>query len=742
MGSTPNNANLAMSPNTDIAQNIVSAHKAVFTHPPVRVPSDKHVDGPLLGNGDVGVVFSGPPEHLRFLISKNDFWKSKPGFPNGGPRPIGGLDLLAPALQGASYHVEVDLACGELTGVFSKPGVTVELRAWVAATQNVLVLETAATAGSLGIESELWVCTGDGSTTTARPGVISRRYEGPDLAWPCQASVALKQLGDTCFAVAIASSFESADPTSDVVRRVEALDAPALEALRVEHRRWWAQFWSESAVELHDDLIERHYYGAQYILAACSRNPGFPPGLWGNWITTDTPAWAGDYHLNYNHQAPFWGLYSSNHLRLADGYDAPLLDYIEPARRNAKEFLNQRGVYCEVGIGPRGFCSSLFRDDEENPGTIRASNLERGHQFWGQKSNALFGAVPMILRWHHTRDLDYARRIYLYLIEVANFWEDYLSFEEGRYVIHNDCYNEAGPWEGPGWEELRKDFNPLISLGLLRCFLEGLLEISTGLERDMPRQEKWRHILEHLSALPLAEQDGRRLPCGAERGVNSRKIGVTRLTFHGTVWPASIVGQDHLPEYYKILKEEAAKWGEEIWVRDGNAFDTVPPGAARLGLDPGHILKMMRAKIEAHAFPNLLIVQSGGGIETCGGITAGINEMLLQSYEGVLRLFPCWPVKQNARFANLRAYGAFIVSAELKNAVVKGVSLRSEKGAPCTIDNPWPGCAVRLMRNGKQAEIMAGEKLRFSTAILEEIELVRVPESRMPEGREGVNVSK
>ena len=38
-----------------------------------RLPSDKHVDGALLGNGDVGIVLTGPPERLRFSISKNDF---------------------------------------------------------------------------------------------------------------------------------------------------------------------------------------------------------------------------------------------------------------------------------------------------------------------------------------------------------------------------------------------------------------------------------------------------------------------------------------------------------------------------------------------------------------------------------------------------------------------------------------------------------------------------------------------
>jgi hypothetical protein len=286
-------------------------------------------------------------------------------------------------------------------------------------------------------------------------------------------------------------------------------------------------------VEIPDKLIERHYYGAQYILASCSRNPGFPPGLLGNWVTTDTPAWAGDYHLNYNHQAPFWGLYSSNHLQLADSYDAPLLEYMEQGKRNAEEFLGVRGVYYEVGIGPRGFCSALFHPNEENPDTIRAAGLDHGHQFWGQKSNALFGAVPMVLRWHHSLDLDYTRRVYPYLVEVANFWEDYLSFEDARYVIHNDSYNEAGPWRGPDWEEVREDFNALLSLGLLRLFFQGIIGMSSAMGGNSERHAKWRHILDHLSVFPLVERDGRLLPQGAESGPSSKEeIGATRLTFH------------------------------------------------------------------------------------------------------------------------------------------------------------------------------------------------------------------
>ena len=57
---------------------------------------------------------------------------------------------------------------------------------------------------------------------------------------------------------------------------------------------------------------------------ACSRNRQFPPSLFGNWTTADGPSWQADYHLTYNHQGPWCGVFSSNHPELADLYDTPI----------------------------------------------------------------------------------------------------------------------------------------------------------------------------------------------------------------------------------------------------------------------------------------------------------------------------------------------------------------------------------------------------------------------------------
>jgi hypothetical protein len=82
------------------SKRIVSQYKTLMKSPPGRVPSRDVCDGPLLGNGDLGAVISGPPEAQKFWISKNNFWRLKDGHRQGGPRLFGGLEINIPALSG------------------------------------------------------------------------------------------------------------------------------------------------------------------------------------------------------------------------------------------------------------------------------------------------------------------------------------------------------------------------------------------------------------------------------------------------------------------------------------------------------------------------------------------------------------------------------------------------------------------------------------------------------------------
>ncbi|HUT25528.1 MAG TPA: LamG-like jellyroll fold domain-containing protein [Sumerlaeia bacterium] len=471
-----------------------------------------------------------------------------------------------------------------------------------------------------------------------------------------------------------------AGPRRAAVRRVAGLTPAKIEGLNRRRQCWWRDFWSKSRIEIGDPLIEKFYYGSHYIMACCSRTGKAAPGLFGNWITTDRPDWNGDYHLNYNYEAPWWGVYSSNRVELADPYDPPLMDFLPIAKEYAAEFLGMPGSYFPVGIGPWGIHSDP--------------------NFWRQKSNGAYATTNMIMRWRHTYDREYLERCaYPFMIAVADFWEGYLRFEDGRYMIYNDAIHEGQ----------RGDVNPILSLGLLRTLFATLIEASEELGVDADRRGKWRHILEHLPDYAYQEREGKRVFRYTEKGMDwcpSNTLGIQHI------WPGGAVGLDSDPDLLKVCRDTVTvlnRWS------DYNGFPTFYTAAARVGYDPEAILANLRKQMENHSFPNLFIYFGGGGIETCGGTTSAINEMLLQSHEGVLRLFPVWPRNRPARFRTLRAVGAFLVSSAYRDGEVQHVEILSEKGRDCTVQNPWPGRKAILQRPRGEPETLEGERFTFKT---------------------------
>src|SRR5438270_8031137 len=88
-------------------------------------------------------------------------------------------------------------------------------------------------------------------------------------------------------------------------------------------------------------------------------------------------------------------------------------------------------------------------------------------------------------------------------------------------------------------------------------------------------------------------------------------------------------------------------------------------------------------------------------------LPAVLNECLLQSYSGTLRLFPNTKNLGPARFRNLRATGAFVVSAAWDGKIVSAVEILSERGATARIVNPWGAAKPQVMRLGDNRAISA-----------------------------------
>jgi hypothetical protein len=785
------------------ALEIVAKQRGMFRAPPVVMPTRKVPDGPLLGNGDIGVAVGGVierlryfglgeaggasvtarrttaeqcPETHRFYLSKNDFWKTKTVYPNAHPAPIGAIDVSIPALNGGTYSAEQRLATAEVihtltTGhrvedppPFTRAGTVINFHSWVAATENVVVIEISvagdpndanpfAPTALTGVDVKLWPLTGnesesasgnlpDGSwavrrfvstveslaleqkpsarTTEAAVAMRLLQHRQPGLPWSrgdgWSADRFVIQPGRTAYiAASIVTSEESPQPLAEAKRRIADLSVERLAALKDAHGAWWRSFWAKSFVSIGDPLIEQFYYGSHYLMASCSRNPAFPPSLYGNWITADGPAWQADYHLNYNHQGPWWGVFSSNHVELADPYDTPILEYMPTAKQNAREFLKVPGVYYDVGIGPRGLETAFMPDGHGIPG-------EGNRMFLGQKSNAAFAAVNMLQRIRHTWDPAYAAKVYPFLMEVADFWESYLKLEDGRYVITNDASGEVG--------DGGSDRNNCLSLGLLRNFFAGLTAVSMELDKDAARRIKWQDILSRLSSFPTVEVDGIRRLRGAEAGPAAARIGPgrnnTRLEFMGMVWPSTVVGLGSDPALLRVLQDDVRGWADSEWIGHFNGFSMTYPGAVRVGHDPADILRRLRQQLSEHSFPNLMIFTGGGGIENCSGVPAAINEMLLQSHDGLLRVFPVWPREQAASFGRLRCEGAFLVSSRLVDGTIPHVIIESERGRNVRLLNPWPGQAVQFSSPHKTGTIKPEGELILATVPGEVLTLIPI----------------
>jgi len=679
------------------AERIVSRYQAVFEAPPTRVPSRDAVGGPLLGNGDLGAVISGAPEAQCFWISKNNFWRLKDGHRQGGPRLFGTLEVLIPALAGATYRVEQQLFPALTEGRFTKDGSTVTMRSWVAATDQILCIELSTDDRPVEVTLALKAATGRGSTEGAGQTdalLWATKAFAADVRIPTAAACALKVIGaggptftvqrgaNVTVVLAMQSSFDAPEPRAAATAKAQALGAADVDALRDRHRAWWRDFWARSLVEIGDPLLEQRYYLSHYVMGSASRNRDFPPGLFALWVTSDDPRWAGDYHLNYNYQAPFYGLYSSNHIEQADPFDQPLLDFMPRGREYAQSELRIRGVYYPVGIGAKG---------------IQTSHPKC---FLGQKCNAVYCLVNTAARWYTTYDPDYARRVYPFVLEVANFWEDYLKLEDGRYVIHDDsCHENSGP-----------DFNSNMSLGLVRNAFELAIDMSTALGVDAARHEKWRHILAHLSGFAVQEKDGVTVFRLTERGMDWASDNTVEIQH---VYPAGAIDLDSDPKLLETSRNTIRVLNR--WM-DGNGMNSIYAAAARVGYDPEVILAEMRGMIGKIGQANGFIQGNVHGAEHLSIVPNAINEMLCMGHHGVLRVFPVWPQDRDARFMSLRVWGAFLVSSERTGGVVRSVRIFSEQGRDCTLVNPWPGKPVDVHREGQKAETLEGDRIVLETA--------------------------
>lgn len=694
----------------------VSRYTNTWTQPPAHIPNGVSIDAPLMGNGDITMSMGFKGDVLCYYLAKNDFWRLRSKADGlSGPRVAGFLNLKFKGFTDAGFSAVQLLRNGITTCELDKNDQKISVRSWVSATDNLIFIELNAINKAVKVSVELTAPVNRqaqlkaGKTKTVC--WLSRAFsDSVDIR--TQVAIAMKTInyaGNTIvlqpgkkfiLTLSIESNFRKVNPLDYVVNRIKSAGNASVKTELQLHNRWWKSYWKKSIVKIEDTVLMKAYYQGLYTMAACSRDKRFPPGIFG-WTTTDSPNWNGDYHLNYNFQAPFYALFTANRLEQGTPHDAPLIDFMPRGEWYAKNVTHTRGILYPVGIGPLGI--ETTRDFELYEKT---NDFEKGGLFFGQRSDAAYGLINMAEHWRCTYDLNYGKTIYPYALAIVSFWEDYLKLENGRYVIYGDAIHE-----GSG-----NDMNPVLSLGLIRNALNLIIDLSTSLKRDESRQAKWKDILSRLSSFPVQVREGRKVFRYTEKGIDwwdGNGLGIQQIYPCNAFTPDS---NDSLLVVARNTIDEMQRW------QDTNTSNSFFMAAVRVGYDPAIIMNELH-KYALHTYPNGFQLNNPHGIENSCTVANALDEMLCMSVGNVIRLFSVFPKDRQADLKDIRTWGAFLVSARLSAGIISAVQIKSEKGRPCTIINPWPATRVQLIRNGKIAEKMAGDRLSFKTSINEMVEL-------------------
>ena len=577
--------------------------------------------------------------------------------------------------------------------------------------------------------------------------------------------------GDTCAFdafISVVTNEEAADPLAEARAHVRRAAEMGTTSVFEGHRRYWSDFWSQSLVELPDDYLENLWYLNGYQVGSSARGdypPHFIGSIWG-W-NRDARPW--NHYFQWNQQHYTWPLHASGHPELMLPYAKWKLESLPGAMEAARSGHDCDGAFYS-DISDRHGTQDINLANNTGATALTALDLWRHYEYTLDRDYLQTYAYPIL------------REIVRFYLNKLEKWDDgkyhmpeALPNETPEDVLCSDTSNDlAGvrkvfPAFVAAAEELGVDEE-------LRQRAEQVVaDLADYVMTEVPPDVKtWGDLKPGDALIAYGTLLDTGLPghCWSKRpywmdGASSEMP----LSSHAVnaqlmpVYPANLVGlDDEGSKLFEALRNAAlcfdpvsasghtpipicyARLGMteylpdilERWVDDYQHFsqglfsyfkrsqeDLVKRGMAVdryhacqhnvLGLtndvkvifsDPEERLGLPRRPF-AHM-----------GLESGSVLEATINEMLLQSHDGKLRVFPAVPDDWEARFT-LHAQGAFVVTSERADGQVKYVAVESRKGQPCCLVNPWGPrekvCVRETEHDEALLEVESAEVLNFPT---------------------------
>lgn len=423
-----------------------------------------------------------------------------------------------------------------------------------------------------------------------------------------------------------------------------------------ESKRWWDQYWSKSSISVPDTLIERQYYRDLYKFGCTAHENGPMISLQAIWTADNgrLPPWKGDLHHDLNTQMSYWPAYTSNHL--AEG-----MSYLNHLQANE--------------AAHRAYTLRYFGTPGLNvPGVSTYSGHEMGGwiQYSCSPTTSAWLAQHFYLQWQYSRDPEFlSGYAWPWLHETALHLEALTrpsGINKQRVLplssspeIHDNALNAWFPHTWTNYD-----------LALTRFVFEKTAELAAIIQ--MPEEgQKWKKAAAELP--DYAREPGDELMFAPDLAYRESHRHFSHLM---AIYPLGLL--DYSREKDRSIIEHSLKLldsvGPGAWCGYSYAWLANLRARARDGAGARDALRIFAAAFVSPNSFHLNGDQSGKGyssftyrpftLEGNFAYAAGVQEMLLQSQNGVVRVFPAIPSDWGARvsFHHLRAEGAFLVSAE------------------------------------------------------------------------------
>ncbi|MFK7743104.1 MAG: glycoside hydrolase family 95-like protein [Planctomycetota bacterium] len=669
-------------------------------------------EGPFLGNGEQGTqIYQTGAKVVRFdtgcsaahdhrPVDQDDLAEKHVEVLNRGRHFVGYLELRtsAPIASGTARQ---ELWNAEATGVLrSATGGELRWRCLVHAAEPVTMIETQAT-GDLADSTLHYVALPARSPRAVR-SKSTRQPENPasvrtnkpnsvevvvqDLASGGQTAVACVRSSSRSSGVDLQTLFLSA-LHSYPARTAATLAAKAAtraaktprQAWVGAHQSWWHAYYPQSYLSTGDAYWDAFYWIQQFKLAAATRDKGWIIDNQGPWL--QPTAWSATW-WNLNAQTSHVGAYQANRRGQVSALSHRLdLHRDNLARNVAAEFRHD-----SYGLGRSSSGWDLLAHSGQ-PGGRAPIDKRIGHET-GNLLWALHNVDLEHLYWADKQLRD--KVLYPLLVRAVNYFRHFLR-KGADGLLH------LPPTHSP---EYRTVADCSYDLDLLQWGLQRLIALAKEKQREdssfeEPLLPTWRALSTQLTPVHVDDTGrmiGRGVPLKGGHRHWSHLLAVYPLR---TLTPETSKGRE-------LIDKSLTHWRSFGRTIAGYSSTASACMAAMLG-DGDRAYGYLNA-LKRYLRPNTLYAEAGNPVmETpLHGATA-MQEMVLQSWGGKLRVFPAAPTAwPDVQFARFRAEGGFLVSARRARGSTQWVEVFAENGGTIEVD-----CGNAIVRTATDPDVRA-----------------------------------